>query len=361
MNVGKKLLRNNSVFVRTYYYHRHRLLIVYIGIQGNFNKNILVENMKIHDFKTHGIQFNGFDGITIKNVDVGPNRKVDKLTPYYAHMKALLPTYRRMVNDEEVARDTCINFRSDGRDDDCVYMVDLIDDVQTSLDMAFEYVMFDKDYDSMSIDDYDVNDDPVMYRKLRLWKQNRDVLINDHHSTQTATLYGIFLNYIGSNVIGWYAGSETTKSRNVFIDNVKVHDLHHDTYENIAFSQGELTASQRILNCLNAPFNAYHIFGEDEVPIISHCNNYIQDNGATQKCMAWRKEGLSYVGNTITDIQIMSFEFINNYGLSWNYCSAGAADMAALADFAIRGKAFEDRTPLLVGSHDPMIHPGKGV
>ena len=44
------------------------------------------------------------------------------------------------------------------------------------------------------------------------------------------------------------------------------------------------------------------------------------------------KEGLSYVGNAITDIQIMSFEFINNYGLSWNYCSAGAADMAALAD-----------------------------
>ena len=49
------------------------------------------------------------------NVDVGPNRKVDKLTAYYAHMKALLPTWRRMVNEEEVARDTCINFRSDGR------------------------------------------------------------------------------------------------------------------------------------------------------------------------------------------------------------------------------------------------------
>ena len=107
--------------------------------------------MKIHDFKTHGIQFNGFDGITIKNVDVGPNRKVDRLTPYYAHMKALLPVYRRMVNDEQLVRDTCFNFRSDGRDDDCVYMADLIDDVQTSLDMAFEYVLFDKNWDEYKI------------------------------------------------------------------------------------------------------------------------------------------------------------------------------------------------------------------
>ena len=77
-------------------------------------------------------------------------------------------------------------------DGDCVYMADLIDDVQTVLDMAFEYVMFDKDYDSMDIDDYDANNNPVMHRKLRLWGENRDVMINNHHSTQTATLYGIF-------------------------------------------------------------------------------------------------------------------------------------------------------------------------
>ena len=197
--------------------------------------------MKIHDFKTHGIQFNGFDGITIKNVDVGPNRKIDRLTPYYAHMKALLPTYRMMVENEETARDVCVTFKKRGiadRNAECVYLADLINDVQTSLDMAFEYVVLDKDYDEYDIADY--QDDEVMTRKLNIWADTRDVLINDHHSTQTATLYGIFLNYIGSNVIGWYAGSESTKSENVFIDNVKIHDLHHDTYENIAFSQGLL-------------------------------------------------------------------------------------------------------------------------
>ena len=36
----------------------------------------------------------------------------------------------------------------------------------------------------------------------------------------------------------------------------------------------------------------------------------------------------------------------------------GAADMTALADFALRGTQFDDQPLLLVGSHDPMIHPG---
>eukprot|EP01084_Bolivina_argentea_P113698 202607_1 len=333
----------------------------HFGIQGNFNKDVLVENIQIHDFKTHGIQFNGFDGVTIKNVDVGPNRKVDRLSPYYAHMKALVPIYRKMIEDEEIAADTCVEFMSPRyAEGECVTMQSLVDDVVTLLDMAFEYVVLDKtDYDEIDVGKF--TDNLAMQRKINIWQEGRSVVINGHHSTQTATLYGIFLNYIGSNVIGWYAGSETTKSQNVFIENVKVHDLHHDTFENIAFSQGDETAAQRILNCLNAPFNAYHVFGVDTVHKISQCNNYIEDNGGSTDCQAFRSEPLQYIGNIVNDVQILSYELINNYGLSWNYCSAGAADMGALVDFAIRGTQFADLTPLLVGSHDPMIHPGKGV
>jgi len=333
------------------------------AIQGNFNKNVLLENLKIRDFKTHGVQFNGFDGVTIRNVDVGPNRKLDMLTPYYAHMKALLPTYRMIVENEQTAREECFQFVSDGRKDECYYLQDMIETVQTLLDMAFEYVVVGVNWDDRVLDADDDDDQEGVAHKIELWQKYRDVLINDHHSTQTATLYGIFLNYIGSNVIGWYAGSETTKSQNVVMDNVKIHDLHHDTYENIAFSQGVSTASQRILNCLNAPFNAYHVFGEDQVPLISECNNYYDENAhfESETCQRFRRQGLNYVGNPITDIQIASFELINRYGLSWNYCSAGAADMGALADFAIRGTPFEAFTPLLVATHDPMIHPGKGV
>eukprot|EP00485_Elphidium_margaritaceum_P019055 CAMPEP_0202726258 /NCGR_PEP_ID=MMETSP1385-20130828/184520_1 /ASSEMBLY_ACC=CAM_ASM_000861 /TAXON_ID=933848 /ORGANISM="Elphidium margaritaceum" /LENGTH=996 /DNA_ID=CAMNT_0049392475 /DNA_START=97 /DNA_END=3086 /DNA_ORIENTATION=+ len=186
------------------------------AIQGNFNKNVLLENLQIYDFKTHGIQLNGFDGVTIKNVDVGPNRKLDMLTPYYAHMKALLPTYRMMVENEPAARDECFQFRSEGRYHTCYTLQDMIDTVQTLLDMAFEYVVVGVDWDAKASDSgQDHNNDDKLQKKLDLWTNYRSVLINDHQSTQTATLYGIFLNYIGSNVIGWYAGSENTKSHNV--------------------------------------------------------------------------------------------------------------------------------------------------
>merc|ERR1712190_406314 len=106
---------------------------------------------------------------------------------------------------------------------------------------------------------------------------------------------------------------------------------------------------------------AYQVFGPEQVTAIGKCNNYFEVNGDGLGCQEWRESGLDYMGNTITDIQLLSFELINAHQLSWNYCSSGAADLASLVDFALRGEPFEQNTPLLVGSHDPMIHPGKGV
>ena len=44
-----------------------------------------------------------------------------------------------------------------------------------------------------------------------------------------------------------------------------------------------------------------------------------------------------------------------------NYCASGAADMNALTQFAMGEGTFVEGTPLLATTHDPMIHPGKGV
>ena len=322
-----------------------------IGIQGHFNKDVLIEDVRIHSFKTHGIQLNGFNNIHINNVDVGPNNKIDKLSPFYAHMRHLLATYKRMNNEnpEIINDDLCLTFHPRS---ECVTFNDLINDIQSLLDMSFEYAVFDKLPDENG-DEY----------KWKLWEQNKDVLINENGNPQTATLYGIFLNYVGSNVIGWYAGSDNTKSKNALIENVYIHDLYHDTFENIGFSQGRDVGNQRIINCLSAPFNAYHIFGERQVNKISKCNNYIDDNGETRDCIKFHEkdESLHYVGNKITDIQLFAFKLIQNYGLSWDYCSGGASDMSALTKFAFDNEQFTQFSPLLVTTHDPMIHPGKGV
>ena len=49
------------------------------------------------------------------------------------------------------------------------------------------------------------------------------------------------------------------------------------------------------------------------------------------------------------------------FALYRNYCAGGAADLDALVQFAMDSVQFAKNTPLLAVSHDPMIHPGKGV
>ena len=116
-------------------------------------------------------------------------------------------------------------------------------------------------------------------------------------------------------MIGWYAGSQNTKSEGLVINNVYIHDLTHDTTENVAFSQGGATAKQRILNCLNAPFNAFHVFGEQQVDLISNCNVYGNPN-KNPECSDLEHK-LKYVGNILTDSQLGTFYLINKHGLSW--------------------------------------------
>eukprot|EP01083_Nonionella_stella_P067359 178121_1 len=319
------------------------------GIQGNLNKDVYLENIQIHSFKTHGIQLNGFDGVHMTDVDIGPNIAVDKLSPWYSQMRHLLSTYKRMLNEnEDVIQDLCFTFY--GRDS-CVTLGDLTADLQTVLDIAFEYAVLDK-----TPLEGDVHEDT-----WALWQQNKNVLLNTKGTPRTATLYGIFLNYVGSNVIAWYTGSESTQSKNVFMNNVHIHDLYHDTVENMGFSQGKDVGKQRIINCLASPLNAYHIFGERQVHTISKCNVYLEEFGGLPECVEFRADGLEYVGNTIVDIQIFAFKLIAEYDLSWNYCSGGASDMNALVEFAFDNTEFLPFTPVLVPSHDPMIHPGKGV
>ena len=109
-----------------------------------------------------------------------------------------------------IDEDLCLTFY--GRSQ-CVTFDGLIDDTQLLLGMPFEYAVFDR---TIFDDEY----------KMNLWNNNEDVLISDTNNPQTATLYGIFLDYVGSNVIGWYAGSDNTKSKNVLIENVYIHHLY---------------------------------------------------------------------------------------------------------------------------------------
>merc|ERR1719242_2234115 len=122
------------------------------GIHGTKNKNVRIENVRIHSFMTHGIQMNGYNGLHLENVEVGPTTNQMFLNHNYAHLRALLPYLNKMANFDDTHRHKKISFdpllRSDeGR----VYsMNDLIDIAIEKLDKVYKYVVSDDfDFDEL--------------------------------------------------------------------------------------------------------------------------------------------------------------------------------------------------------------------
>ena len=56
--------------------------------------NILIQDLVCKEFTTHGIQLNGFNGLTLRNVEVGPTTDKHLLTSDYSNMRTLLPRFK---------------------------------------------------------------------------------------------------------------------------------------------------------------------------------------------------------------------------------------------------------------------------
>ena len=55
----------------------------HFGIHGQGNINILIENIHVHSFETHGIEMSAFTDITIRDVDIGPASDIAYLKGIY--------------------------------------------------------------------------------------------------------------------------------------------------------------------------------------------------------------------------------------------------------------------------------------
>ena len=91
----------------------------------------------------------------------------------------------------------------------------------------------------------------------------KEYLINEYNDyyPQTAVVYGLFLNYESAQVLGWYFGNDESKSVDLTIYNVAVHDLYHNTLESMGLYRGyETDGEDRDARCvapLNVPVAAY--------------------------------------------------------------------------------------------------------
>ena len=64
-----------------------------------FNKNILIEHIVCRDFATHGIQLNGFDQVTIRNVEIGSSSTKSCFRGEYGFARALLQRLMRVADE----------------------------------------------------------------------------------------------------------------------------------------------------------------------------------------------------------------------------------------------------------------------
>ena len=71
----------------------------HMGIHGNFPSSIEISNVHIKDFVTHGLQFNGWNDLIMKNVEVGPSSNIEYLRGDYGHARIILQRLRYIEQD----------------------------------------------------------------------------------------------------------------------------------------------------------------------------------------------------------------------------------------------------------------------
>jgi len=244
-------------------------------LHGNYNKNLLIEDIVCSDFSTHGIQLNGFDGVTIRNVEIGPSNDEQYLASEYTHYRFVLERLRKVV-EEENPQET-IQFANR----EPVSLEQIRTRLQNEMNYAFKYVMLNEEGDE---DDEE-------------WLEAKKTFINTFGYGYGASVYGLFLSYPGANVLSYHINSKI--SHTATLENVYIHDLSHKTKEYV----GLRTDLRMFVNSFNAPLHVQYLIGDE---LFSR----YQKQGGLQSF----HNSIEYAGNILTDTTIALHELSQNWG-----------------------------------------------
>ena len=298
------------------------------NIHGHYNHDVTIEDIHCRDFETHGIQFNGFDGITLKNIEIGPSSTKVFLHGSFGHARFLLPRLQQiakaMDEDDEYfsLREEDKKIKFYGRDN-AVSIQDIHDDLKLQLESVFKYVM---------TDELPIFNDKLTEEK---WQQALDTFYNPSGLPHGAGMYGIFLNTVGASVLT-YNLQTSTYSNNAVIHNINIHDLKHQMTEFIRM--GVPNSGSIYLNALHGCLDARNLLDNIED---------IGNDGYQPR----------YKGNILTDATIAMEYFSNNWdilqaSLIWHdrlFPWSMGEDLDALNDFNIGCNG------------DAQVHAAKGL
>jgi len=297
------------------------------AIHGNWNEDIVIENVRAMNFQTHGIQLNGFTGLTVRNVEIGPSVDIAYLNGNYAHMRLIMPTLKKVAEDSDTQKLNTIHFR--GRNFP-VTMWNLLDKLVEEMDMAYNFAMFG-----------------TTYEDNEFWDEAVEMFINPSGLPMGAVLYGLFLNYPSAGIFGWHVNDQL--SYDATVENVYIHDIRHKGIEVVGFQ----SSGRVFCNAFNGPLPGNDVFG-DNVWNVQHTLLYTDDDPSEAH----------YVGSIVSDVHIAQYFWGKDDFDYWPGIPYMGADDALLewATGANDDYIVDNRDGISFScNEDAMFHPSKGL
>jgi len=291
----------------------------HFGIHGNFNDNVQVLNVKIQDFETHGMQFNGWSNLVLSNVDIGPSTRKAYLKAEFGHARVVLPRLKKIYDENP---DGTMHFAN--RDE--MTMNDVAIELEAQMKMALDWAR--------------TKTEPIIQdsETQQRWEKAQKLFINEGGIPFSSSLTGLFLNLHSTSVFTFNLKTDDYSSH-AKIENLKIHDLYHSFQEWIRISD----LQEIYVNPLTGPMDALSMIGEKELDYYK----YELDNDFSET---------SYIGNALTD----AFIAMNKLSDNWNYLGGMMIKNDVTVPWAEDEAGFYDDWGFACNV-DPMLHSGKGI
>merc|ERR1719361_200852 len=117
----------------------------HFGIHGHNNKDVVIENVHVRDFETHGVQMSYFENLKMSNVEIGPSSSVAYLKGEYGYARWTVAALERILESGDYHEDQ-VPVTFSGRDE-ALWIEDVIDELRAEMDLAFKYVLGVAEYD----------------------------------------------------------------------------------------------------------------------------------------------------------------------------------------------------------------------
>ena len=321
----------------------------HFGIHGNDNVNLILEDLIVRNFETHGIQFNGFDNIEMNNIEVGPTTSQNYMRGEYGHARIVLQRLKQIANEYP---DDTIEFYGSGK---ATTAQDIADELEYQMNLAFWYVNYYylKNKDIVELfENGKLNADELFDEHDESWQSAKEYFINHSGLPLGGVLHGIYLN-VASNTVSFltvYKLYTPYHSSTARLNNIKIHGLRHEMNEWVRLSPVDYPA-EVFMNPFGGPIDGEAVLGG-----ITSDKNEIVDGLKYNGARLDSDDSVVYYGNIMTNAYLALNKLSND---NWGLIGVSLIGNDRLVNWAEGNDNLEN---VLFGCNsDPMKHAGKGI